>query len=195
VDLEIAELHGCAERALLLTRELLMAARPRSGVRRPVNLNHVVAAVTNTLSRVMGGRIRLQVDLSTEPVPVVAEFIELERIIVNLALNSRDAMAGDGVLTFETAIIGDSSSRVSQDVGSGSYVYLRVTDTGCGLTPDVTARMFEPFFTTKETGTGLGLSSVASTVRELGGTICVDGQPGRGTSVRVILPMARENHL
>jgi signal transduction histidine kinase len=121
---------------------------------------------------------------------VVAELVELERILMNLALNARDAMAGEGVLTIETAVVDPSSNEASEVSLPPSRAHLIVSDTGHGMTPEIRARMFEPFFTTKDYGTGLGLSSVAFTVRQLGGTVLVESKPGRGTSVSVLLPLA-----
>lgn len=190
-DQEIAELRHCAERASLLSRELLMAARPRSAARRRVDLNQVVAAAVERLPRFMGDRIRLRVRLSAEPVTVVAEPLELERILLNLALNARDAMAVGGDLTIETEMIVQVPPGGNKDAPPAPCARLTVSDTGCGMTPDVQARMFEPFYTTKEAGTGLGLSSVAFTVRQLQGMVSVESEPGRRTSVTVHLPCPR----
>ncbi len=180
-DQRVIALQRCAARALLLTRQLLTAEGVLSTARRPLDLNHVVVGAVETLSRVIGNRIRLRLRLSAEPVPVIAERLELERILLNLALNARDAMAGDGELTIETAVVGDSSSGRMDSRHLRLSARLTVSDTGCGLTPEVKGRMFEPFFTTKEAGTGLGLSAVACTVRQLGGSVSVESQPGRGT--------------
>ena len=98
-------------------------------------------------------------------------------------------MGGEGVLTIATAVV-DTSSHPIDGIVPGRYVRLTVSDTGSGLTPEVRARMFEPFFSTKDAGTGLGLSSVAFTARQLLGTVTVESEPGRGTSVTVILPFA-----
>lgn len=194
-DQEIAELRECALRASALTRELLTAARPRSAARLAVDLNHIVAPAAEMLTHVIGG-VQLQVRLSTEPVPVVGDPAELERILLNLVLNARDAMAGQGVLTIETAVVGEiSEQRTIEATSPLSHARLTVTDTGCGMTRDVKARIFEPFFTTKDTGTGLGLTSVAFTVRQLGGTLSIETKPGRGTSVSLILPFAGRRSL
>jgi len=189
-DLEIAELRQSAERSLRLASELLRAARPRAAARRPVDLNHVVSSAAEMLSPVTADRIHLQLRLSPVPVPVAAELSELERILLNLALNACEAIAGDGVLTIETAVMDDQSNGRIEGVPSRPHARLTVTDTGCGMTPEVEARIFDPYFSTKEMGTGLGLSSVALTVRELKGTVVVKSQPGRGTSFSVILPVA-----
>jgi signal transduction histidine kinase len=183
---DITALHRCAERASVIARELLMAARPKFVARRALDLNHVAAHAAEMLSRLTGDRIRLQLDLCPVPVPVVAEFMELDRVVLNLALNALDAMPDGGVLTLATA----RDLAPLDDARSPLHGRLRVTDTGRGLTPEVQRRMFEPFFTTKESGTGLGLSSVAFTISHLHGRVAVDSQPGQGTSVTVEFPLA-----
>jgi len=176
-DHEIAELQRCTELAVELMRELLNAAHPRPASHYQIDLNDVIGPVVETLSRAPGDRIRLRLNLSPEPVRVVAEPGDIERILLNLALNAIDAMAGDGVLTIQTAVV-------------GPHARLIVTDTGSGLTPEARAHMFEPFFTTKPTGTGLGLSSVAFTVKRLRGVVTVDSERTHGTSIMVVLPRA-----
>jgi signal transduction histidine kinase len=188
---DIVDLLQCAERATVLVRETLLAARPRLAARRPVDLNRIVRGAEDMLARVMGPGIGVRFHLASDPTRVYAEVMELERIILNLALNARDAMGAEGVLTIATAIA-DASSLAVDGVMAGQYVRLTVTDTGPGVTPEVKARMFEPFFTTKESGTGLGLSSVAYTARQLLGTVLVESEPTRGTSVSVLLPLSGE---
>jgi two-component system, cell cycle sensor histidine kinase and response regulator CckA len=187
---ELVQLRRCAARASVLTREVLLAARPKFVARRALDLNHVVAPAMEVMSRVAGDGIQIKLHVAPVPVPVVAEFIELERIVVNLVLNSIDAIDGEGVITIETeAVHSPSPSRV-EGMQEGPYARLTVTDTGRGVSPEVRARMFEPYFTTKEGGTGLGASSVAFTVRQLQGTVSVDSEPGRGTSITVLLPLS-----
>jgi signal transduction histidine kinase len=186
---EIGELRQCVERALRLTGELLVTAGPRSVTRGPVDLNRVVASVVQMLSPMMADRIDLRLRLSPVTIPVVADALELERIILNLALNACEAVPGQGVVTIETAAAFGESSDPDEGPLRRSHARLTVSDTGGGMAPEVKARMFEPFFTTREKGTGLGLSSVARTVRQLGGTVLVDSEPGRGTFVSVILPL------
>ena len=186
---ELVHLRRSAARASVLTREILLAARPKFVARRPLDLNHVVAPAAELMSRVAGEGIQIKLQTSPVPVHVVAEFIELERIVVNLVLNAFDAIDGEGVITIETeAVRSPSASRV-EGVQEAPYARLSVTDTGRGMSPEVRARMFEPFFTTKEAGTGLGLSSVAFTVRQLHGSVAVESEAGRGTSLTVILPL------
>ena len=192
-DQEIADLRRCAERCLALSQDLLAAGRPRTAVRQPVDLNHVLDSVVEALLPVTGERVLLRVRPSSVPVPIMAEPSDLERVLLNLALNACDAIVEDGVLTIETAVVHGRLSGEMGRVTPGPYARLTVTDTGTGMTPEIKARIFDPFFTTKERGTGLGLSSVAYTVRQLRGTIFVESQPGRGTSVNVILPLAADS--
>ncbi len=180
----IAELQRGAIRAMLLSKELLTApqpARPPSKAQPSVDLNEIVAPAAATVSRLTSGSQDVRLRLASQPVPVLAERLDLERLLLNLLLNARDATNGDGLIAIGTAVVGNAAS-------------LTVTDSGCGLTPDVKRRMFDPYFTTKPMSTGLGLSSVARIVRNLGGTIAVDSEPGRGTAVSVMLPLASELH-
>ena len=189
-DQEIADLRQCVDRAMRLTREILAAANEPSGVRRPVDLNQVVVSIAEMISAVAADRVLVRLRLSPMPVPVVAELRELERIVLNLALNACDAITGEGLLTIETAVVRPQEHRRFGRFSSRPTIRLTVTDTGHGMTPDVTARIFEPFFSTRETGTGVGLSSVAFTVRQLHGTMVAESHLGRGTSIIVTLPLA-----
>ena len=189
-DQEIAEMRQSLDRAMLLAQEILAAAEPPSAFRRPVDLNQVVASIAEMMSPVAADRVLLQLRLSPEPVPVLAELRELERIVLNLALNACDAITGDGLLTIETAIVRPQEGGRFDRFSSRPAVRLTVTDTGRGMTPEIRARIFEPFFSTKETGAGVGLSSVAFTVRQLHGTVVAESKPGRGTSIIVTLPLA-----
>ena len=189
-DQEIADLRQCVHRAMLLTREILAAAAPPAGVRPSIDLNGVVVSIAEMISPVAADRVLLRLRLSAVPVPVAAELRALERIVLNLALNACDAIAGEGVLTIETAVVRPQDGGRSGRFSSRPAVRLTVTDTGPGMRPEVRARIFEPFFSTKETGTGVGLSSVAFTVRQLHGTVVAETEPGRGTSIIITLPLA-----
>jgi two-component system, cell cycle sensor histidine kinase and response regulator CckA len=159
--------------------------------RRPVDVNEVVRTTAATLSHGPSDPIRVQLGLWPEPLAVMAEVGDLERVLLNLVLNAYDAMNNGGVLTIETTtahVGGGSSERTPTP-----YACLIIRDTGCGMTADVKARMFDPFFTTKKAGTGLGLRSVAVTVQQLRGRISVDSEPGRGTAMTVLLPLAPES--
>ena len=191
VDPQIAELRRTAERASLLAKDLLTATRRDPAARRVLNLNDIVMQLGTTLSSVTDRKVRMELRLAPEGVRVVAERMELERIIVNLVLNARDALVRDGVITIETQLTRDFADAPGG--GLRPRARLIVSDTGTGVSSAVRARMFEPFFTTKPTGTGLGLSCVAATVHQLGGDVTLASEPGRGTRVTVVLPMAPES--
>src|SRR6185503_6029076 len=123
-----------------------LATRPQFAARRPLDLNHVAASAVEVMSRVAGDGITTRLHLAPGPVMVVAEFIELERIILNLALNSLDAVTGNGVITIETEAVPSPSASRLEGMQDAPYARLTVTDTGHGVSPDVQARMFEPFF-------------------------------------------------
>jgi signal transduction histidine kinase len=188
-DNQIGLLQRCAERASAIAEEFLIAAHPRFEGRRTVDLNLAVRSAQATLARVTDASIHLELRLSHEPLPVAAELIELERILLNLALNARDAMPDGGVLTVETERI----APVPQGAASLSAGKARLTvrDTGRGMPAEVKGRMFEPLFTTKPRGTGLGLNSVAFTVRQLQGMISVESSVNIGTTVTIVLPLSR----
>jgi signal transduction histidine kinase len=190
-DADYRELLRATERASFLTRELLLEARPESAKRGRVDINDVIREAVETLSRLAGDEVRVNLRLSGESAAVIAGVHEVERILVNLALNARDAMPEGGTLTFETAVIPASPwKRGADDTHAVNSVRLRVSDTGHGMPPEVKARIAEPFFTTRKMGTGLGLSSVVFTVEQLEGTMTVESQPNVGTRVTIQLPFA-----
>jgi signal transduction histidine kinase len=187
-DNQIGLLQRCAERASAIAEEFLIAAHPRFEGRRTVDLNLAVRSAQATLARVTDASIHLELRLSHEPLPVAAELIELERILLNLALNARDAMPDGGVLTVETERVA-SMPQGATSLSAGK-ARLTVRDTGRGMPADVKGRMFEPLFTTKPRGTGLGLNSVAFTVRQLQGMISVESSVNIGTTVTIVLPLS-----
>lgn len=187
-DRQLGELRLSIERASAIARELLTAGRPRDPQRRPLNLNEEVSHAATTLNAAVGRRVRLQLKLSAFPVRVVATPAEVERILLNLVLNAREALGADGAITIETAV--GTEPPGGTRIRPGPYARLTVSDTGPGMTAPVRERMFGPYFTTKAASTGLGLTSVATTVQQLEGAIAVESEPGRGTSVTVMLPLA-----
>jgi signal transduction histidine kinase len=177
------EIRKAAERAAQLTRRLLRVSRKEVAEPRTFDLNGVVAGLATMLRRVIGEAIRMEVTLAPELPEVHADPGQIEQVILNLAVNARDAMPSGGRLQIET------SALVRDDA---TLVRLTVRDTGTGIPPDLRARLFEPFFTTKEPdkGTGLGLATVHSIVTAAGGRIGVESEPGEGACFHVDLPMA-----
>jgi len=181
-----------AERGTRLTSQLLAFSRMQRLELRPTLVAPLVAGMKTLLASTLGPSIRLAYDLDQEgPVPVLADPTQLELIVLNLAINARDAMPDGGDLTIvtrRTMIAGDP------DLAAGEYVELKVVDTGAGMPPDVAERAFDPFFTTKEKGkgTGLGLSMVYGVATQAGGTARIQSKPGAGTTISVLLPRIME---
>ena len=190
------EIRRAGDRAAALTRQLLAFSKQQVLKPRVLDLNGVVANVEHLLRRLIGEHIELRTSLAPGLGAVRADAAQLDQVLVNLAVNSRDAMPAGGTLTIET---GDATlPRADQHerfaIRPGPYVMLAVTDTGCGMDEETRARAFEPFFTTKPAGqgTGLGLSTVYGIVKQSDGYIWVDSEPGAGTCVRICLPRVEE---
>src|SRR5205823_3450542 len=142
------------------------------------------------LRRLIGDNIELTTRIALPLGRINMDPTQFEQILVNLVLNARDAMSGGGKIQIEArnAEVGPADINPDEALAPGSYVRFKVTDTGCGMTPEVLSRMFEPFFSTKTQGTGLGLSGVYAIVRQAGGQISAESRPGNGTTVTIYLP-------
>jgi len=195
---DVAEMLSAARRAADLTRQLLMFSRQQPVELAPLVVDDVMAGMERMLRRLIPENIQLKMEMASAPARVMADRSQLEQVILNLAINARDAMPQGGVLRIASAPVTVSGANAGMHPGidPGAYVRLMVSDTGCGMTPDVQERIFEPFFTTKETGrgAGLGLSTVYGIVAQAGGTIRVDSSPGRGTAFAVYWPQTAKSH-
>ena len=183
-----------AERAAGLTRQLLAVSRRQVMQLRRLDLNDVVANMTKMLGRILGEDIALQLHYSPVPALVQADGGMMEQVILNLAVNARDAMPGGGQLRLQIALQDLSAERLPRKPGAapGTFVCLSVSDTGCGIPPENLRRIFEPFFTTKEVGkgTGLGLATAYGIVKQHRGWIDVQSEVGKGSTFQVFLPAA-----
>jgi len=192
----LEEIHKAGERAAELTRQLLAFSRKQMLQPQVFDLNRVVTSMRSILTRVVGEDLDLRVELSAGPVTVRADPHQLEHVIMNLAVNARDAMAAGGELRLETAHRewDESLAGAHPEAPAGRYAVLSVSDTGTGMSEETLRHIFEPFFTTKEAGkgTGLGLATVLGIVEQSGGFIEVSSRLGRGTAFRIHLPMAEE---
>jgi two-component system cell cycle sensor histidine kinase/response regulator CckA len=194
---ELAEpIKHAGERAAVLTRQLLAFSRKTILDPRVLDLNELIQEASRLLRSVLGEGIELVLALSPELGRVRADPHQLEQVLLNLAVNARDAMPQGGKVTIRTEDVElrSSSLNLNVPVRPGPYVALSLSDTGCGMTPEVQARIFEPFFTTKEVGrgTGLGLAMVYGFVRQSDGHIEVRSEPGQGATFTIYLPRAED---
>ena len=192
IDELTREALDAAFRGADLTRRLLAFARQQPLRPQRVDVNELVSGITRLLRRTLGEDVEISLDLALELWPIVVDPAQLEASLTNLATNARDAMADGGRLMMVTGNRTLDADYAAQhtEVVPGGYVMLEVSDTGCGMTPEVMHRIFEPFFTTKsrDKGTGLGLSMVFGFIKQSGGHIGVYSEPGIGTTFRLFLP-------
>ena len=181
-----------------LTSQLLAFSRGRQLNPRPVGVNSLVATVVRLIARTLGETIRITTSTSDDAGVAFVDAAALEAAVLNIALNARDAMPDGGSLTIHTSRVDVTDvSATDADLKPGSYAVLALEDTGAGMPPEVIARAFEPFFTTKTggRGTGLGLSMVYGFAKQSGGTVTIASAPGRGTTIRIFLPLAESGLL
>jgi PAS domain S-box-containing protein len=194
VSEELEEIHAAAEHGAKLTRQLLIFSRRQVIRREPVDLNSVVSGMDRLLHGSIGEHIQLEIKLAKSLPPVLADASQVEQVILNLAINARDAMQSGGRLGIETSVVelDERYTRTRPSATPGEYVRLTVADNGPGMPPEVVERAFEPFFTTKPRGegTGLGLSTVYGIVKQCEGEVNIYSEEGSGTVVRVHLPVA-----
>ena len=191
---DIMQIKQNANRAAGLVRQLLAFSRRQTLRPRVIALGDALADLTIMLKRLLGERIELDLRHGRDLWPVKADVNQFEQVVVNLAVNARDAMPHGGNLAIRTSnvTVQDAIAANAPGMPPGDYVLLTVTDTGTGITPDVLEKIFDPFFTTKEVGkgTGLGLSTVYGIIKQTGGFIYCDSEVGKGTTFRIYLPKA-----
>lgn len=188
----LQEIADAADKAASLTRQLLAFSRKQLMEMRIFDLRDEVKKMEKMLRRLIGEDVELVTEISDHECFVRADPVQIEQVVINLAVNARDAMPKGGRLTISVKKVGpeDHFLRSRAFLGGDEYVLLSVSDTGCGIPEEIRDKIFEPFFTTKEpgAGTGLGLSSVYGIVKQLEGHIFVESEVGRGTRFRIYLP-------
>ena len=194
VAADAAQIQATAQRAAQLTRQLLIFSRREKPQLQVLDLNAIVADITSLLSRTIGGNVQLRTEPAGDLPAIEADRGQVEQVLLNLAINARDAMPGGGTLTITTspADLRNADTRLHPASGPGRYAELAVTDTGTGMSAQTAARIFEPFFTTKPPGqgTGLGLSTVYGIITGIGGSLRVESEEGTGTTFRLYFPAA-----
>jgi len=192
----LEEIRRAADRGGALTGQLLAFSRRRPLETRRISLNELLLGMERMLRRLIGEDINLVTIPAASPDTVECDPGRLEQVILNLAVNARDAMADGGTLTIETATasVGKGPQSGHLGVPAGRYVTLSVADTGSGMDEETRKHVFEPFFTTKAPGrgTGLGLATAYGTVNQMGGAIGISSEPGHGTTVQIYVPLAKE---
>jgi CheY-like chemotaxis protein len=196
INASVKELLGgvykAGERAANLTRQLLTFSRKKEMSVGPIELSEVIGGVTKMLGRIIGEDIKLQCNFSSNLPAIEADEGMIEQLLLNLAVNARDAMPKGGRLIIGTDRIGTDAAyvRSNPEAREGEFVCLSMQDTGCGMSPEVKARVFEPFFTTKDVGkgTGLGLATVYGIIKLHRGWVEVESQAGAGTTFKIFLP-------
>jgi len=193
---DIEEIRRAAERGVSLVRQLMILARRETGQETVFSLNELITGLDGFLRSTIGEHIRVERRLEPAIWPILEDPARVEQVLVNLAVNARDAMPEGGTLTFETENVNltEADTLAEPAVEPGRFVRLLVSDTGVGMDSEVAARAFEPMFTTKSSGegTGLGLATVYTIVSQSGGMISLASEPGAGTSIEIHLPATEQ---
>lgn len=190
------EIRKSADRATSVTSRLLAFSRKQMLKPKVININSIILNMTSMLHRIIGEDVELTTMTAPDLGACRVDPGQVEQVILNLAVNARDAMPNGGRLLLETsnAILSDQDLKTNPEGVPGSYIQISVRDTGTGMTEEVVSRIFEPFYTTKDLGkgTGLGLATVYGIVKQSGGFISVESELNKGTAFRVYLPMSMD---
>jgi signal transduction histidine kinase/DNA-binding NarL/FixJ family response regulator len=192
----VQETRKASEYAVALTRQLLAFSRKQNHRPQVLDLNALVGNMSELLCRALGGDIELVTHLNPSLRPVFSDSNQIQQVLMNLAINARDAMSRRGTFTIETdeVELDEAFALQHESISPGPYVMLAVTDTGCGMDEETKLRIFEPFFTTKgDRGTGLGLAIVHGIIKQSGGSIWVYSEPGKGTTFQIYFPRIPES--
>ncbi len=196
---QVSQIKDTTDRAARLTQQLLAFSRKQVLQTSVLSLNSVVHDMEQMLRRLIGEHNTLTTRLCPRLAPIKADPGQIEQVLVNLVLNARDAMPGGGVITVgtENVEVDESWSRLHPDLSPGAHVMLAVSDSGVGMDEETKAQVFEPFFTTKDVGkgTGLGLATVYGIVKQSGGSISVESEPGEGATFRILLPREEDESM
>jgi CheY-like chemotaxis protein len=192
---KVQTINEAGQRAATLTRQLLAFSRKQAIQLAPCSLNQLIRDLAKMLGRMIGEDISLKIRATAENDTVLIDPGQMEQVLLNMAVNARDAMPRGGSLIMETENreLDEEYAKVHNGVRPGKHVVLSVSDTGQGMAKDIQAKIFDPFFTTKERGrgTGLGLAMVYGIIKQLGGHIFVYSEPMRGTTFKIFLPVVR----
>jgi two-component system cell cycle sensor histidine kinase/response regulator CckA len=184
----LARIKEAAQRAAALVQGLVAFSRRQAGRRRPVDLNLFLAQLGGRLQRIVPSGVELHVSPAAERMRVLADAASLEQVLMHLVINACEAMPQGGSVALEAHLMRETAEDIPPELAPGTYVRLSVSDTGVGIDPGVLGQIFEPFFTTKDTASGLGLAVVWGVVKQHGGRVDVNSQPGRGTTFHIYLP-------
>jgi signal transduction histidine kinase/CheY-like chemotaxis protein len=185
----IAQIVRASHRGAELTAQLLALSRKTVWKPRVVAVNDVLRGMTQMFERILGEEVTCRSSLDPDTGHVKVDPGQFEQVILNLVVNARDAMSGNGTLTIATE---EARSNGESGLPAGDYARIRISDSGCGIPPEVLPRIFDPFFTTKPTGTGLGLSTAYGIVRQAQGSIAAESEPHEGTTFTILLPVTPE---
>lgn len=192
----ILDIEKVSRRAADLTRQLLMFSRRQAALKQNLDLNHIVTNITKMLQRILGEDVAMQIRPAPHPLPVLADAGMLDQVLLNLAVNARDAMPQGGKLRIETSVteLDEFAAAQHPQARPGKFACLTVSDTGCGIPPEILPRIFEPFFTTKDVGkgTGLGLATVFGILQQHSGWITVTSEAQQGSTFHLYFPLVAE---